>query len=71
MNSIDKNVASRFILGKNISSAEALKIKKKITTLKRSVYKRFKKTEILIMPTLAIKPPKIDQVLQKKKLYLL
>jgi aspartyl-tRNA(Asn)/glutamyl-tRNA(Gln) amidotransferase subunit A len=66
MNSIDKNVASRFILGKNISSAEALKIKEKITTLKRSVYKRFKKTEILIMPTLAIKPPKIDQVLQKK-----
>ena len=66
MDSIDKNVASRFRIGKNISSAQIEKIKEKITTLKRSLYKRFKKTEILIMPTIAIKPPKVDQVLQKK-----
>ncbi|MDA9558995.1 amidase [Alphaproteobacteria bacterium] len=66
MNNIDTNVASRFILGKNISSTQVGEIKEKITKLKRSVYKRFKKTEILLMPTVAIRPPKIDQVLQKK-----
>lgn len=66
LNDIDKNVASRFRLGKNISSSQVIKIKEKITTLKRAVYQRFNKTDILMIPTIAIKPPKIDTVLQEK-----
>ena len=65
--SIDKNVAARFITGKNMPYVEVEKIKEKINFLKNSVHNKFDKSEILMMPTLAIKPPKIEEVLKNKK----
>ena len=63
---IDENVASRFALGAKISSSQAVNIKEKIAILKKLVYTRFNKAEVLMIPTLAIRPPKIEEVLKKK-----
>ena len=64
---IDKNVSSRFLIGKKMSSEAYADIKLKISKLKRKIYTYFENTDFLILPTLSTKPPKIKEVLDEKK----
>ncbi|MAH88794.1 MAG: hypothetical protein CMJ06_01920 [Pelagibacterales bacterium] len=64
---IDKNVASRFLIGKNMSDKVFYETKYKINKLKKKIYTYFKNIDFLILPTLSIKPPKIKEVLDEKK----
>ncbi len=66
-NLIDKNVMSRFCLGKNISNKLFLKIKYKINNLKKKIYNNFDSIDFLIMPTLSIRAPRIEKITDKEK----
>ncbi len=66
-NLIDKNVISRFHLGKNMSEKVFLGIKNKINKLKQKIYNNFDSIDFLILPTLNIKPPTIEQIKDKEK----
>ena len=64
---IDKNVLSRFHLGKNMSDKVFLDIKYKINKLKQKVYKNFDSIDFIILPTLSIKAPSISKTIDKEK----
>ena len=66
-NLIDKNVMVRFFLGKNMRYEEILDIKSKIHKFKKKIYCHFDNIDFLIIPTLCIEAPKIDQVIDKEK----
>ena len=66
VNVVDKNVMSRFDLGKNISDKEFLKIRQKINNLKKKVYNNFEDLDFLILPTLSIKAPTIEKITIKE-----
>ena len=64
---IDPNVMSRFYLGKNMSAKVFSAIKNKINKLKKKIYINFESIDFLILPTLNIKPPTIEQINDKEK----
>ncbi len=64
---IDKNVSSRFLIGKNMSRRIYSNIKLKMTKLKKKIYTYFEHIDFLILPTLSMKPPKIKEVLDEKQ----
>ena len=59
---IDKNVVSRFYLGKNMSDKVFLDIKYKMNKLKKKIYNNFDSIDFIILPTLSIKAPKIKKI---------
>ena len=61
-NLIDKNVLSRFHLGKNMSDKVFLDIKYKINKLKKKIYNNFDSIDFIILPTLSIKAPEIKKI---------
>ena len=64
---IDKNVSSRFLIGKKISNKIYSDTKYKVSKLKKKIYTYFENIDFLILPTLSTKPPKIKEVLDEKK----
>lgn len=62
---IDKNVLSRFRIGKKISTNVYMNMKKSINELKEKIYSNLENIDFLILPTVSIKPPKINEVLNK------
>ena len=66
-NLIDKNVLSRFYLGKNMSDKVFFDIKFKINKLKQKIYKIFDSIDFIILPTLSIKAPEIKKVTGSKR----
>ncbi len=61
-NLIDKNVLSRFYLGKNMSNKVFLDIRYKINKLKKKIYNRFDSIDFILLPTLSIKAPEIKKI---------
>ena len=66
INKVDKNVYSRFKMGKKMSHANFLNVRNKLSDLKRKIYARLEYFDFLILPTLRIKPPKINEVLDNR-----
>ena len=64
---IDKNVSSRFLIGKKMNRKSYFDIKYKVSKLKKKIYNYFENVDFLILPTLSIRPPKIKEVLDEKK----
>lgn len=64
---IDKNVSSRFLIGKKMSNKIYNNTKHKVNKLKKKIYTYLENIDFLILPTLSIKPPKIKEVLDEKK----
>ena len=64
---IDKNVSSRFLIGKKMNKKAYFDIKYKVSKLKKKIYNYFEYVDFLILPTLSMKPPKIKEVLDEKK----
>ena len=66
-NLIDKNVLSRFYLGKNMSHEVFFDIKYKINKLKQKIYRNFDSIDFIILPTLSIKAPEIKKITNDKR----
>ena len=66
-NLIDKNVLSRFHLGKNMSNNVFLDIRYKINKLKQKIYNNFDSIDFIILPTLTIKAPSVGEITDKEK----
>ena len=64
---IDPNVADRFLIGKNMTYESINKIKKKVKNLKKNVLKMFDSYDFFLMPTIALGPPTIKDLRNKKK----
>ena len=64
---IDKNVISRFHLGKVMSDKKFFEVKYRLNKLKKKIYKNFDNIDFLVIPTLSIMPPKIDKIIDKEK----
>ena len=64
---IDRNVSSRFALGRNIDNLQIKKIKREIMGLKKRVYAKFDGIDSFFMPTLGFKPPSIREMSNEKK----
>ena len=50
-----------------MSDKKFFALKYKIKKLKKKVYKIFDSIDFLVIPTLSIKPPKIDKIIDKEK----
>ncbi len=66
-NLVDKNVISRFYLGKNMSNKVFLELRYKINKIKQKIYNNLENIDFLIMPTLSINAPTIEQVADKER----
>ncbi len=64
---IDKNVLSRFIIGKNIEKKDMQELKNKIFEYKKKIYKNFNNIDFFLTPTVSIGPPKVKDVLKSEK----
>ena len=67
LNFIDPNVASRFLIGKNMENKSIIKIKKKIRDLKYKITKRLEEYDFFLMPTIALEPPLAKDMRNKNK----
>ncbi len=59
---VDKNVLNRMLLGKRMKTSVVKKIKKAESTLSKRLHLLIKDYDALLMPTVPILPPKLDEV---------
>ena len=64
---IDLNVVDRFMIGKRISNKKATFLKRKKLKLKMRFLQRLGDTDFILLPTVSIKPPKLNLLKNKKK----
>ena len=63
---MDSNVADRFLIGKRMKQGSVNILKKKTLELKKKVFYKLEEFDFFIMPTVALEPPSLSTLKNKK-----
>ncbi len=63
---LDSNVADRFLIGKRMKQGSVNILKKKTLELKKKVFYKLEEFDFFIMPTVALEPPSLSTLKNKK-----